>query len=121
MRSYSAAALAALVLGVCAMSGCTAAPTGPDKTSAPQDAIVIEILGVNGDRSFSPNPIAVPAGQTVVWQNRDFETHHIVLDDGDLDTGEIRAGRFSAPMPAALDARYHCTIHPSMVGTIRRQ
>ena len=118
MRSHAAAALAAIVLGGCAF-GCGAAPTGPDKTSAPPDAVVVEILGVNGDRSFSPNPADVPAGRAVVWHNGDFETHHIVFDAGDLDTGEIRAGRFSAPMPAAADARYHCTIHPSMVGTVR--
>jgi len=121
MRSHAAAAPAALVLGVCIFGGCGAAPTAPDKTSAPPDAIVIEILGVNGDRSFSPNPIDVPAGRAVVWHNADFETHHIVLDAGDLDTGEIRAGRFSAAMPAAADEGYHCTIHPSMIGTIRRR
>ncbi len=98
-----------------------AAPRRPRRTRRRRvGAVVVEILGVNGDRSLSPNPIDVPAGRAVVWHNGDFETHHIVFDAGDLDTREIRAGRFSAPMPAAAHAHYHCTIHPSMVGTCAR-
>ena len=46
-------------------------------------------------------------------------THHIVLNDGSLDTGDIGPGRASAPMALTVNgARYHCTIHPTMVGSI---
>jgi len=72
---------------------------------------------MNGGKSFSPNPVAVPAGRAVVWHNANFETHHIVLDGG-LDADEIRPGRFSPPMMATVGGGYHCAIHPSMVGTL---
>ena len=120
MRSHVAAGMAALAVGVCMAGGCSPAVTGPDTTSAPADAIVIEILSMNGDRSFSPDSMAVRAGRVVVWHNRDFNTHRIALDGGGLDTGDIRPGRFSPPMTISDAGPYHCTIHPSMVGALRR-
>jgi len=120
MRAYGAALMAALVLGVSAFSACNSAPTGPDAESAPEDTIVIEIVRTDGARSFAPNFVTVPDGRAVVWHDADFQTHHIVLDAGGLDTGDIRPGRFSEPMVANGAGRYHCTIHPSMIGTLQR-
>jgi plastocyanin len=70
----------------------------------------------NGDRSFSPNPAAVPAGSTVVWHNVDGQTHRVLLNDRGLDTGNIAAGAYSQPMTLAAPSPYHCTIHPDMIG-----
>ena len=93
-RSLTAAALAALLLVVSACgSGYGSTPTGPNNTPPP-GAIVIDIVGINGARSFSPNPSTVPAGQMFVWHNVDTVTHRVVLDDGRLDAGNIAAGVF---------------------------
>jgi len=56
----------------------------------------------------------------VVWHNNDSTTHHIVSEDGSLDTGDIAPGSTSAAkVPSGGGgARYHCTIHPTMVGEI---
>jgi plastocyanin len=120
MRSHVAAGMAALAVGLCVVGGCNSPVTGPDSTSAPADAIVIEILGMNGDHSFSPHSMAVPVGRAVVWHNSDFNTHRIALDGGGLDSGDIRPGRFSPPMTISDAGRYHCAIHPSMIGAFRR-
>ena len=119
-RFLAAASLAALTLGVAACGGSgTPSPTAPDGASAPPaGAVVIDIVGVNGAQSYAPNPATVTAGQTVVWHNVDTTTHRVVLDDRALDTGNIAPGRFSAPMVLPASGPYHCTIHPSMVGTI---
>ncbi|HJZ76112.1 MAG TPA: hypothetical protein VKE51_30460 [Vicinamibacterales bacterium] len=111
---YSAAA----ALSACVVGACNSSLTAPDTLSAPSDAVVIEILGMNGARSFSPSPATVPAGRAVVWHNSDFETHHIVLDAGGLDTEDVRPGRFSPPTAPPAKGGYHCTIHPSMTGTL---
>ena len=83
--------------------------------------MTINVLGVNGAQSFSPNPATLPAGQTVVWHNVDSITHRVVLNDGSFDTGNLNPGASSRPMtinvPSAGDP-YHCSIHPSMVGTL---
>ena len=117
-RSLTAAALAAPLLVVVACgSNYGSTPTGPN-AAPPPGAIVIDVLGINGARSFSPNPSTVPAGQMVVWHNADTVTHRVVLDDGRLDAGNIAPGSYSAPMILAEPGPYHCTIHPEMVGTI---
>jgi plastocyanin len=120
-RVLTAASLAALVLGVyaCSNYGSSPSATNPNSPSPPPaDAVVVNILGINGAESFSPNPSTVPVGQTVVWHNLDTTTHRVVLDDGELDTGNIAPGAFSAPMSLIEAAPYHCSIHPAMVGTI---
>jgi plastocyanin len=81
--------------------------------------VTINVVGVNGTQSFSPNPATLPAGQTVVWHNIDSITHRVVLNDGSLDTGDIASGASSRPMSINTGGGpYHCSIHPSMVGTI---
>ena len=97
----------------------TPTPT-PTPTPAPPSAVVtIDVLGVNGAQSFSPNPATLPAGQRVVWHNIDSITHRVVLNDGSLDTGNLAPGASSQPMSINTGTvPYHCSIHPSMVGTI---
>jgi plastocyanin len=98
----------------------TPTPTPPAPTPTPSSGIVtINVIGVNGAQSFSPNPATLPAGQMVVWHNIDTITHRVVLNDGTLDTGNIDAGASSEPMAINMGGGpYHCSIHPSMVGTI---
>jgi plastocyanin len=119
-RLFTTASLAAFVLGVSACGGYgSASPTTPNGPPAlPPGTITINILGVSGAQSFSPNPASVPVGQTVVWHNLDTTTHRVVLDDGELDTGNIGPGAFSVPMTLIEVAPYHCSIHPAMIGTI---
>ena len=80
--------------------------------------VTIDIEGVKGKLSFSPNPADVKAGQLVVFKNTDVVTHHVVLDDGSLQTADIPPGGTSAALPVgAASVSYHCSIHPSMVGS----
>ena len=81
--------------------------------------VTINVVDENGAQSFSPNPATLPAGQMVVWRNVDNVTHRMVLDAGSLDTGNLAPGASSQPMSInAGGGPYHCSIHPSMVGTI---
>jgi plastocyanin len=73
---------------------------------------------VNGKQSFDPNPASVAAGQLVVFKNADVVTHHVTLDDGSLQTGDIAPGASSQPLAiGAINKAYHCSMHPSMVGS----
>lgn len=81
----------------------------------------ISVLGEHGAQSFSPNPAGVAQGQNVVWRNNDSEIHHIVFNDGSLDTGDIAPGASSAVRRVNVNgANYHCSIHPTMVGSINQ-
>jgi plastocyanin len=122
VRKYSVGlAAAVLSLGVwgCGNSGNTTSPSTP--SPMPGTAVTINVVAVNGSRSFSPNPATIPAGQMVVWHNVDTITHRVVLDDRSIDTGNLDPGAFSSPMFLEATGAYHCTIHPVMVGTIKGQ
>ena len=114
-------ALALCVAGCGGYGGNAGNPSAPsgDQTP-PADAIVINIVSENGAQSFSPNPSSIPNGRTVVWHNIDRTIHHVVLDDRSVDTGNLEPGAFSAPMTLGAVGGYHCSIHPSMVGTLTR-
>ena len=97
-------------------------PASPAPTPTPPGGVVtINVVGINGAQSFSPNPATLPAGQMVVWHNIDSITHRIVLNDGSLDTGTLNPGAISQAMLINIGGGpYHCSIHPVMVGTIVR-
>jgi plastocyanin len=93
-------------------------PTAP-APPAPSHLVTIDIAEVNGPYSFFPSPATIQAGQIVVWRNWDTVTHHIVFDDGSIDTGRLAPSTLSQPVTIGLvNQSYHCTIHPTMVGTV---
>jgi plastocyanin len=99
-------------------SGIGGNPNNPTPPSGP-DIVIINVVAINGAQSFSPSPAILPAGQMIVWHNVDNTTHHVVLDDGSVDTGNLAPGAYSQPMEVrAGGGLYHCSIHPVMVGTI---
>jgi plastocyanin len=85
---------------------------GADKT--------ITIVGENGSNSFSPNPDTVTVGQTVAWHNAAGITHTATANGGTFNTGNISSGGTSAAIAMSTPGSfpYHCSIHPTMTGTL---
>lgn len=116
----------AVVAGVVAAVACGGGGYGSSPSPMPTPTpgggasadVTITINGMSGGTSFSPNPAAVKVGQTVAWRNADSISH--TATGTGFDTGTIPSGRTSAPITftAAGNLDYHCTIHPSMVGTL---
>ena len=89
------------------------------RRSIPTGSCVSAIVGTNGAQSFNPDPANIATGATFAWKNNDGVTHHLVFDDGTMDSGNMVPGATSPVMTLRSNtARYHCTIHPSMVGSI---
>jgi plastocyanin len=111
-------ALALAAFAIIALSGCgkDSNPTNPPVTAD----VTIEIVANSGATSYSPSPQVVTAGQTVSWHNADGMTHTATADGGAFNTGNIAAGATSNPITMTTTGAlgYHCTIHPSMVGTL---
>jgi plastocyanin len=103
--------------GSSASSGSPTAPTGSSGNPG-TTTVTITITGQNGKLAFNPNPATVAAGQLVMFKNNDVTTHHIMLDDGSIQTADIAPGATSAAvaMGTSGSSTYHCTIHPGMVG-----
>jgi plastocyanin len=117
-------------------SSSSSSPTGPTSMPGVGPAqVIVTINGVDGGMSFSPNPVSVKAGQTLAWKNADTINHNPLQNTtsggggGSYSTGATTFG-FNAGQvaPGATTASisftsagsvgYHCSIHPSMTGTI---
>src|SRR5436189_3510545 len=70
------------------------APTPP----ATSHIVTIDIAEVNGANSFYPSPATIHGVQLAVWRNWDNVTHHLVFDDGSIDTGTLAPGTLSQPI-----------------------
>ncbi len=72
------------------------------------------------DTGFSPQVIAINAGDTVVWTNRGTQNHTVASDGALLyDSGNIRPGTsWSRVFPAAGSYGYHDGAHPTLKGTV---
>jgi plastocyanin len=123
MRFSTAAAAGVLVLVFAASrcgGGSGGSPNAPSNTSS-GNPFVIGIVGDLGATSFQPNPATVRQGDLVTWRNSDSVVHHIVFNDGTLDTGDIAPGATATARVMPSDgANYHCTIHPGMIGGISK-
>jgi len=100
------------ILGGCGSDSPTAPTTSADVT--------IGIVGDRGSSSFSPSPATVTAGQSVSWKNNDSTVHRMVQDTPGFATADVSAGQSSASVTLTTRGTlaYHCSIHPSMTGTI---
>jgi plastocyanin len=112
-----ALALALAAVG-CGGGGGGSTPTSPSTGGGGSTNVVttITITGQNGTLAFSPNPATVDAGAKVQFKNNDSVAHHIMLDDGSMQTADIAPGATSATITIGTNKSYHCAIHPGMVG-----
>jgi plastocyanin len=101
-----------------AAAGCTSSPA-PAASPAPAEggnAITIKNF------AFSPASLTVKSGTTVTWTNQDSPPHIVVSDTGSaaaFSSDSLSTGAsYSFTFIQAGTYPYHCSIHPSMKGTI---
>ena len=71
--------------------------------------------------AFSPANIIVKAGTTVTWTNKDSASHTVQETDGQAGpaSDSLATGKaYSYTYATAGTFKYHCSIHPDMVGTV---
>ncbi|MBI5681174.1 MAG: cupredoxin family copper-binding protein [Methanobacterium sp.] len=95
------------IMGVVAVSGCTSQTT----TSA--NTVTIQNM------AFNPATLNVQVGTTVTWTNKDSATHRVVSDTGLFNSGDLTTGMsYNYTFNQTGSFSYHCSIHPSMTGTV---
>ena len=99
-------------------------PGGPPINAVPPNSgadVTVTIVGVNGNMSFSPNPVVVKVGQSIAWYNADpYNEHRILQDNGGFDAGVVPPGATTPPLQVTATGAvgYYCSIHPVMTGTV---
>ena len=125
------------LLAAASLAGCSNYSTSPNPPSGGgmQAANSISIVfgaQTKGTAAFSPNPITISlasaTGGVVKWTNNDQNsgvyggagtTHNITADDGGFSSGNLAPGStFQRTFALAGSYAYHCSIHPTMKGTV---
>ena len=68
--------------------------------------------------AFSPPSLEAKVGQKVTWTNKQDVAHTVTANGGAFDHPMPSGATFSFTFTKAGTFAYHCTIHPSMHGTI---
>ena len=123
-RLVLCSACIALLILACIAAGCSSSQTGPAPatTTAPPASTGGGISITINNFAFEPSSLTVKTGTVVTWMNQDGATHTIVSDSGSpmafssdpLSNGASYPFTFTEPGTYL----YHCSIHPSMKGTI---
>ena len=129
MRSLRVIITAVVVLSAVACgSDYSSPPTSPSPSPSPApnpapgpSASITIPVGAErlGNRAFTPPDLNIEAGTTVTWMNTDRESHTSTSDAAGWNSGTVGAGQqFSFTFQNAGRFTYHCSLHPSMVGTV---
>ena len=103
-----------LLLGAGLLCGIGSAVSGADPPSAGQTVTVL-IDSVQ----FKPQSVTVLRGDRIVWVNKDPIPHTVTADSRTFDSHSLAP---DASWAYVANRRgqyvYHCTLHPTMTGTI---
>ena len=117
--------VAALILTIAAaavFAGCTSS-SNPGVTPSPASTVAGGTGAITIQNfTFSPTTLTVPAGSTVTWTNLDTADHAIASDSGSpvsfFSSSLPQGGTFRFTFTSPGTYSYHCSIHPSMKGTV---
>ena len=118
-RGASAIAVAAL-LTACSGNGAATNPpaTGAALCSQPAAGTATKVNATVSGNQWGPVSAAV--GDVITWTNADAVPHKVALDDGSCTMSANIEG--NAPQSLVFTQAgtfpFHCTVHPSMKGTI---
>ena len=124
-RIVFAVVLTALITGCGGSTASTPSTPSPAPSPSPAPAPVASTITIQtsartlGTAAYVPNPITVSQGAVITWSNIDAATHDMASDTGAWDSGRIAPnGSFNFTFATKGTFPYHCSIHPSMTGTI---
>jgi plastocyanin len=113
-----------------APSGAASAAPSANASAAPSDGgaaggDVVEISAIN--IAYEQTDVTAPADKpfTIRFDNKEAVPHNVEISDGSgtsVFKGDIVTGPkvtdYSVPALAAGTYKFHCTVHPNMVGTL---
>jgi plastocyanin len=131
LSSRLAVVSAILMLAAACGGGSSSAPASPSPVPSPaaspapppgasSSAVTIPMGAATlGNRAYNPDDVNVAVGASVTWTNTDSVSHTSTSDVSGWDSGIVApGGQFSFSFQTAGTFRYHCAIHPGMVGSV---
>ncbi|MCK9579430.1 MAG: cupredoxin family copper-binding protein [Methanoregula sp.] len=119
-RPLSCTACAVMLILACMAAGCSNAPS-PVTAPAQGGSLAGNSVAIK-NFAFDPPDLTVKPGTTVTWVNQDGTSHTIVFDAGapaSFSSESLANGGSTAfTFTRAGTYAYHCSVHPSMKGTV---
>jgi plastocyanin len=111
-------AAVAIIAAACNGTGSTAYGA-PASTAATTTAATAPNAATIKGFSFQPDVLKVKVGAKVTWTNDDTVPHTVTADTNSFASGNLQpAGSFSFTFTRPGTYAYHCSIHPSMHGSV---
>ena len=122
-RIYIVAALGVLLLfgAACSKSSNTTNTSQNNQKTATINSAAVTTSAVSiQNMSFSPTEITIAKGTTVTWTNNDSVAHTVTGNATGPASSTIQpGGTYQFTFDSAGTFPYHCSIHPSMTGTVQ--
>jgi len=91
---------------------------GNGNSEAAQDKAARVAVSIE-NYTFTPDPITISAGATVVWTNHDDVIHSVVSSDHLFASPDLEANQqFAFTFKKAGTYPYFCSAHPEMKGRV---
>ncbi|MGB8219014.1 MAG: cupredoxin domain-containing protein [Methanoregula sp.] len=117
---FCSACIVLLILA-CMSAGCSSYQTSSATASTPAPTGGGTTITMK-NFAFNPSTLTVKTGTVVTWVNQDATTHTVTSDTGSLvpfSSDPIPPGAsYNVTFTTPGTYTYHCSIHPSMTGTI---
>lgn len=118
LRMRELAVMTALMMGYGGSAYASPAPS-PSSPATTATVTIVNGASVLTTTAYSPNPLNISVGTTVMWVNNDSTSHTSTANGGAWSSPTIApGGQFSFAFGSAGTFSYHCSIHPNMVATI---
>jgi plastocyanin len=110
------------LLAAAACGGGGDSATNPGNPGNSGNPVVTTSVNIQGT-AFNPNEIQVSPGATVSFTNNDGFAHNVTFSSSAITSiTDFSTGTKSTAMPTVAGTyAFHCTIHPSMTGTVKVQ
>jgi len=113
---------AAFALAVFAVAGCGGNPPALTSVAAPKAGLAkSQLVTVRIENyAYFPKTIAVKAGTTIKFANRDSITHTVTAKNGSFSSPLLAPGRsWKHTFETPGKYKYYCKIHPFMHGVVK--
>jgi plastocyanin len=111
-------AAVAIIAASCNGTGPSAYGASASTAATTTAATAINAATIKGF-SFQPDVLKVKVGAKVTWTNDDTVVHTVTADTNSFASGNLQpAGSFSFTFTRPGTYAYHCSIHPSMHGSV---
>lgn len=92
-------------------------PTSTNTETQPSQGSESKLVEIT-DFAFNPNNLEVRLGEIVTFKNNDSVQHTVTADNGEFNLQANPGDSVKITFDKSGTIKYHCTLHPSMTGTV---